>query len=400
MKKQFYRLGRKSIIDVIAIVLLLVFLASTFLLGPAGAADRLSTLELRLLGQKFSQRSTESRIQHLEKVFHLKPPANASLQYRLSRLYEFADLQASGQVQKLAVQAYNKGVDETQQGNLEAAIQAYQESLKLNPKFIPAYNNLGNLLEQVHQYEEAIQIYQKALRHAPQDPILHRNLGILYEKVGKTAEAFSEFQEYLKFTPEPDQTIAMAVKNYEEQISSQENTPDYVAIASQGSQGQRLIWPKHLIPIPVLIELDPDQAPFLPAIQESLKQWEEASQGRVQFHEIGNPHQARIKIRLQEGPLSHPFLEVGHASYNVENGADAEGGDMQVSIRVNTGERELPISLETRLTHVKRLVLHELGHAIGIWGHSTNPEDIMFARPLAFALSQRDRRTLQRLYED
>lgn len=41
---------------------------------------------------------------------------------------------------------------------------------------------------------------------------------------------------------------------------------------------------------------------------------------------------------------------------------------------------------------------HELGHAIGILGHSTDPGDIMFTTPKRSTLSINDRYTLQKLY--
>jgi predicted Zn-dependent protease len=41
---------------------------------------------------------------------------------------------------------------------------------------------------------------------------------------------------------------------------------------------------------------------------------------------------------------------------------------------------------------------HELGHAIGLLVHSTNPADIMYPTPRRSTLSADDRYTLQSLY--
>jgi predicted Zn-dependent protease len=43
---------------------------------------------------------------------------------------------------------------------------------------------------------------------------------------------------------------------------------------------------------------------------------------------------------------------------------------------------------------------HEIGHAIGLWGHSPNPNDIMYFSQVSKAplISSRDLRTLQRVY--
>lgn len=42
--------------------------------------------------------------------------------------------------------------------------------------------------------------------------------------------------------------------------------------------------------------------------------------------------------------------------------------------------------------------IHELGHALGIFQHSPNPEDIMFADPVVEAPSDRDRGTIEAVY--
>lgn len=51
-------------------------------------------------------------------------------------------------------------------------------------------------------------------------------------------------------------------------------------------------------------------------------------------------------------------------------------------------------------TFVQSAVRHEFGHALGIWGHSSNPEDVMFPAQVAEPgqVSTRDVNTLMRVY--
>ena len=54
------------------------------------------------------------------------------------------------------------------------------------------------------------------------------------------------------------------------------------------------------------------------------------------------------------------------------------------------------------LDEIHETVLHEMGHALGLMGHSDDPNDIMFpsvTHRTEKGLSDRDRRTLAALYE-
>ncbi len=96
---------------------------------------------------------------------------------------------------------YNLGLALKQQGNLDDAIAAYREAIRLAPSD-NAFNNLGNALSDQGKFDEAIAAYKEALRLQPDKAFAHNNLGNVFSEQQKFAEAIPYFREAIRLKPD------------------------------------------------------------------------------------------------------------------------------------------------------------------------------------------------------
>lgn len=102
----------------------------------------------------------------------------------------------------------NLGITLAEQGQVDAAIQAYQEALRIWPRSVTAHVNLGAALADQGKFEEAISHYNEALRLKP-DYALARtnwskalnNMGVSWAQQGKLDEAINFFNQALRIDP-------------------------------------------------------------------------------------------------------------------------------------------------------------------------------------------------------
>jgi tetratricopeptide (TPR) repeat protein len=127
------------------------------------------------------------------------------------------------------------------------------------------------------------------------------------------------------------------------------------------------------MPISVYAENpDPYAINCLDALNYALKEWEEQSAGIVKFQLLKEPEGADILIswrtKLEGSYKEHPL---GIAElHRTEN----DKYYVQLIICLRDPITAKPLSTE----QFQSVLLHEIGHAIGLWGHSKDKNDIMF----------------------
>ena len=64
--------------------------------------------------------------------------------------------------------------------SISVAIEDYNEAIRLKPDYVEAYNNRGNVYNNLGQYQRAIQDCNKAIRLKPDCAEAYNNRGIAY----------------------------------------------------------------------------------------------------------------------------------------------------------------------------------------------------------------------------
>jgi len=96
---------------------------------------------------------------------------------------------------------YNLGSALLQKGRTEEAIRQCEQALNLQPNDPDAHVVLGNAFMAKQDFDRAISQYERALTLRPEDPNAHYNLGIALEEKGETERAAREYEKARESEP-------------------------------------------------------------------------------------------------------------------------------------------------------------------------------------------------------
>jgi len=95
----------------------------------------------------------------------------------------------------------NLGMLAYEEGQLEKAMACFQQAVDLDKENAIAQFNLGSVLEELGQLEGSRQHLRLAVRLAPQYADAHYNLAFVCDKLGSSREARQHWQEYVNLDP-------------------------------------------------------------------------------------------------------------------------------------------------------------------------------------------------------
>lgn len=208
-----------------------------------------------------------------------------------------------------------------------------------------------------------------------------------------------------------------------------QESPDYfnhITIFSDGRITRFTQMPIHVYISPVI-----EESPYLPELRYAMQEWETTSEGLIRFKETDTPKEADIRVswgysslidvhdtrlgsaqlrRLQDTtktfshatgytdidkPTQQSAVDNNKATESTENNPANKENFMVEIILMLEGDKAIT---ELSQEEMRTVCLHEFAHALGLWGHSPHPGDICYPTATAQHPSQRDIKTLRKLY--
>lgn len=98
--------------------------------------------------------------------------------------------------------AYNlRGISRAALGNLDGAVNDYNQTIKLNPKWPGGYNNRGNVKMRQRDYVGAIEDFDQAIKLNPKSGMAYCNRARVSQVQGKLEAALSDYDKSIKKQP-------------------------------------------------------------------------------------------------------------------------------------------------------------------------------------------------------
>lgn len=314
------------------------------------------------------------------------------------------------QVQMQMLQA--AAAESLQQNRAYDAKKLLERALLLNPKDASAHFKLARACDELGDTKRAIAEYQQVLQIQPSHAAAVFNIAGCYQSMGLPDQAIVWFRKYLQNNPNAHdaQTVKNMIVKLQEagkQPHLDPRNPDF--FESVVDRGKPYRWAPDKLPLRIFVadgrQVQGFRMAYAKALFDSITAWSQASQNKIAFRYVQSANDADIVFNWTGNPF-----DVRQTAGDVEQGicrlqsnerpSDGFNRIEHADLRILTLDRETlkPISDDD----MKKTCLHELGHALGLHGHSTNNHDIMFfsVSPTVWpVLSKRDKATLLKIYE-
>lgn len=269
--------------------------------------------------------------------------------------------------------------------------------------FSALYNyNKAKALYQQEQYEQSLPYFEKSL-FADSKGVLARFFYVL--ALSKSEPKYSvqkklyEMSES-KINDEASRYAKIQVRRLRYKLLEGLEY-NYIHNALMGNDILR--WDIKSFPLKVYFE-NPDSVPnyYVDSIEKAMELWS-GSTNFVKFTHVNDKNNADIYIRF----IDNKKVCDGEQCRFVTAYTEPKVGDKILKQMTLTFYKTNPLNKGFSQGEIYSTALHELGHTLGIMGHSDNPEDLMFSMsdsennkyyPYAQSMSKGDLQTLVLLY--
>ncbi|MBD1918499.1 MULTISPECIES: tetratricopeptide repeat protein [Cyanophyceae] len=167
-------------------------------------------MALPLLDRALAQAGTLDELTRYELHYH-RGLAQADRPTQAASDYEAALAEAVPPMLKLGAWI-NYGSLKKAQGDLEGAIELFQQAIEVDPNLAIAHYNLGTAHRARGYLDEAIAAYRQAIALNPSYAEAHQNLGVALFKLGQLPEALQSFKRSIALYEVTDPATAAGLR--------------------------------------------------------------------------------------------------------------------------------------------------------------------------------------------
>ena len=288
--------------------------------------------------------------------------------------------------------------------NFAKALECFNTASKENPESWLILQNIGNCHMELGHFATALSYFKKSVEVGGLHASQCNNLAAAYQRLGQNKRAQFWLQLACSLDPKmaADPSIQGTIRNLESLANNPSDSstgPDYLSNLDSFKG-----WPPGAMPLKVYVRRNyqiPEFFPlFISIIRESLDQWCRAAGNAITYKFVEDRESADLICDYTD----HPELVSSQHELGIEGNTemlvkqDNTPGKANLVILVKDGPRA-PTFRKRVLVAVS--CLHELGHALGMHGHSADINDVMFAAASLSGkakLSERDKETIKRIY--
>lgn len=292
---------------------------------------------------------------------------------------------------KEAILKFNQAVKEWESKSIDKAIGLWKEALKIDQTLWVAYLGLGQAYDSQKEYAKSLEAYSNYLKLAPQS--------------SPDRESVTETVQYLKH-----------LLRYGEEVIKGE---DYLSIVKTKHGGKEL-YVRWDLSKPLKIYFYPSSGvpnykdEFQSAFLAGAMIWQEVLPD-LKLEVINLLEQSQIKVifpsrfKVKGDPTNPIASQIEAQSFPIirdKKNFRVLGVIMISPFIYHQVQVAIPLEPLSKLNpdeQIKKLKIisaREVGHVLGLWGFSPNPDDLMFEGEVnELKLSNRDKNTIKKLYK-